>query len=342
MKLVYQLLSFLAVVAATTPTCIDAVGEAKGHDLTGKVFVLTGADTGIGLETSKAILSTNASLIMGVYSVDHGLEVAKELAVSSGNDKVEVVQLDLSSFRSVRAFAANVLNSHSALHSLINDAGISNTTKPPTEDGFDQVFQVNYLGAFLLTDLLLPALRNAAPFSTVINVASAASFSACIWGGYEDNCLDRNTFAADIDHMARTAPTGEVYPGVPASNYGLTKFLQVHHAKELARRELALGSVVRAYSLHPGFVDTPMTKVLPAAVAKQWCAPLPFSPGVCPITAAAGAATQTFIAVSSFAAAPQHDTGSFFTMCAAAPPPQWTGAAARDMFDLATKWTQQA
>lgn len=168
--------------------------------------------------------------------------------------------------------------------------------------------KVNYLGPFLLTELLLPALRQS-EYGKVINVASAASTSACDWGNRPDGCM--NSF--ELWRHAATTRNGSVAPspppcgpgfdicndvGTPASNYGLTKFAQVAHALELNAREKSSArsnGTVQAFSLHPGFVETPMTRDIAPQTAKEWCAPLPYSPGICPINATAGAATQTYL-----------------------------------------------
>ena len=169
--------------------------------------------------------------------------------------QVEVLKLDLSDFSSVRACAASFLANHKTLDVLMNDAGIDHN--PPslpamTTDGFERVFQVNYLGHFLLTELLLPALRASNNSPRLINVASGAHESACGWAGASNNCLDIDQLPPPV-----RAP-GNNTMGAPTSNYGITKFLQIYHAKELALRESQAGSPVQSFSLEPGFVDTPM------------------------------------------------------------------------------------
>ena len=99
--------------------------------------------------------------------------------------------------------------------------------------------------------------------------------------------------------------------GTPASNYGVTKFAQEAHAHELNRVEAG----VTAVSLHPGFVATPMTSAIANATAVEWCAPLPFKPGVCPIPVTAGAATQAFLATVD---ADRLVGGAFYRDCAPA------------------------
>lgn len=314
--------------------CSTASSAAAGRDLTGQVLVMTGSDTGLGLETSKALAAAHATIVIGAYNQTHGAEIASEIAASTGNSNVSAFGLDLSDLGSVRAFANAVLAGpgKAGISVLVNDAGIDHTLAGlpvTTPDGFERVFQVNYLGPFLLTELLMPALRQHAVSSNgsarVINVASAASFDACGWGNRADGCL-----AQRLWHLDATTPNGTMPPpagpcgpispngcnkmGTPASNYGLTKFSQVAHAAELDARELAAGSGVRAFSLHPGFVATPMTADIAPATAAAWCAPLPYKVGICPIRADEGAATQTYLA-SADAAELMSAGGQYFVRC---------------------------
>eukprot|EP00937_MAST-01D_sp_MAST-1D-sp2_P000647 g647.t1 len=313
------------------------MSAVAGRDLHGRTVVITGGDTGLGLETTKALATTGASVIIGAYNGTSGAAVAQQVAQSSGNPNIHALAVDLSSTASVRAFAAAVLAEHDTLDALINDAGIDHSPvslPPMTEDGFERVFQVNYLGPFLLTELLLPALRKSLGGGKVINVASEGSFSACAWRNAAPGCIAameqwRTVATTTNGSLAPAAgPCGPVTPsgcnavGTPSSNYGVTKFAQVAHAQELTNREAAAGigaaqgSTVHAYSLHPGFVATPMTAPLAPATARAWCKPLPLKPGVCPITVQAGAATQAFLA-----SAPQEEleAGAYYVLCAPQP-----------------------
>ena len=358
---------------------------AAGRSLDGRVVVITGGDTGLGLETTKALATTNATVVIGAYNLTNGEQVAAAVRASSGNPDVSARHVDLSNFSSVREFAASVLADHhhpqqfrgtatggtGGITTLINNAGMGEplpSLPSVTADGFERVFQVNYLGPFLLSQRLLPALRDSEGGGRVITVASAASVAACSWGLRPDGCLG----TGELLQLAATTQNGTLPPspppcgtlvgvdgnddgdvllpcneeGTPASNYALTKFAQVAHAMELNAREEAQqrqqqqqqqqlenegeneapnrarsvgrsgggGVAVRAFSLHPGFVDTPMTHDLSPATAEAWCKPLPLKPGVCPISAQAGAATQTYLAVAD-ASELEHGVGQYFVNC---------------------------
>ena len=196
-------------------------------------------------------------------------------------------------------------------------------------DSLPLVVQVNYLGHFLLTELLLPALR-AAPAARVINVASGASGSACKWASAASDCLD----LPQLPPPVRAAGLNSI--GAPTSNYGLTKFLQIYHARELAAREAAAGSKVRAFSMEPGFVDTPMTRQLPAKTRKEWCRMQTH----CPLTAAEGASTLAFLVSSADAALPASADGQYFATCTVAVPSPWSAGNQKQLFDLSGGWAK--
>ncbi|NXE11676.1 DHR13 reductase, partial [Lophotis ruficrista] len=160
------------------------------------------------------------------------------------NAEVRFMPLDLASLRSVRAFASAFLRQEPHLHLLINNAGVS--AGGTTEDGFSLSFQVNHLGHFLLTQLLLQRLRDSAP-SRVIIVASSA------------HCAGR----LRLDALGRPPPG----PFSTFQDYCDSKLANVLHARELARR--LQGTQVTCYAVHPGFVNTELFRHAPL-----WLKPL--------------------------------------------------------------------
>ncbi|XP_016158383.1 PREDICTED: dehydrogenase/reductase SDR family member 13-like [Ficedula albicollis] len=162
----------------------------------------------------------------------------------TGNNEVQFMHLDLASLRSVRAFASTFLRQEPKLHILINNAGVS--AGGTTEDGFSLPFQVNHLGHFLLTQLLLERLRSCAP-SRVVIVASSA------------HCAGR----------LRPESLGRPPSGLFSTfqDYCDSKLANVLHARELATREQ--GTQVTCYAVHPGFVNTSLFRHAPL-----WLKPL--------------------------------------------------------------------
>merc|ERR1711981_1135760 len=100
------------------------------------------------------------TVILASYSLDHGEATARNITAETGNPGVYAIQIDLSSFASVRDFASQVLSRYPVIDLLVNDAGVDGE-KPQrmTKDGYEETVQVNYLGHALLTELLMPALR---------------------------------------------------------------------------------------------------------------------------------------------------------------------------------------
>ncbi|NWX46535.1 DHR13 reductase, partial [Steatornis caripensis] len=162
----------------------------------------------------------------------------------TGNAEVRFMQLDLASLRSVRAFASAFLRQEPHLHLLINNAGVS--AGGTTEDGFSLSFQVNHLGHFLLTQLLLERLQSCAP-SRIVIVASRA------------HCAGR----LHPDTLGRPPP------GLLSTfqDYCDSKLANVLHARELATR--LQGTQVTCYAVHPGFVNTELFRHMPL-----WLKPL--------------------------------------------------------------------
>eukprot|EP01050_Picozoa_sp_SAG11_P011484 SAG11_NODE_1217_length_5498_cov_3.519444_5_plen_311_part_00 len=253
------------------------------------------AGTGIGLATTEALARANASVLIAAYKIAHGQEAAVNVSRLTGNPHVSALAIDLSNLTSVRAFAGRALATLGRIDVLINDASIADPIPglaPITDDGLERVIATNYVGHFLLTELLLPALR-ASPQGRVISVSSYAMNVACLAAKRLPTCLSGE---ANWHRDATTATPN-------ATNYGVSKFMQTAHMDALALRESAAGSPVRAYSLHPGMVETAMSQGrFTDTVCKAMCVldmqrVVPkCKPGVCPLRPIQAAATPTFLA----------------------------------------------
>jgi len=182
---------------------------------------------------------------------------------------------------------------------------------------------VNLLGHHVLVEQVLPLLRVAK--GRIIHVSSSSSFMACPWGRYPRS-LTKSCTALDRlpDEATRVFnwssglfPNGTLDPskadnntmGVPISNYGLSKYLMVFHAAELAKREEANG--VTAFSLHPGVIDTDMVEDIgDPTIAASWC----MGQKPCPRTPEQGASTQTYLAAATLDEI-SGDNGLFYDSC---------------------------
>jgi NAD(P)-dependent dehydrogenase (short-subunit alcohol dehydrogenase family) len=207
------------------------------RDLTGHVYVVTGGNSGIGLVTVEQLAKQGAHVVLAARRPAEAERARADVLSRSPRGSVEVAILDLASLASVRAFAAAVLGKHAAIRGLVNNAGVMNTPQGKTADGFESQLGTNHLGHYLLTELLLPALRQGAP-SRIVNVSSC----------FHDFANGREG-RIDFDdlHFERRA-----YDGWAA--YAQSKLANVLHAKQLAKQ--LVGSGVTTASLHPGWVRT--------------------------------------------------------------------------------------
>jgi dehydrogenase/reductase SDR family protein 13 len=208
-------------------------------DLDGRTFLITGANTGIGRETARALAGRGARLYLAIRSEANGRRAIDEIAAQTGNRSLELLSLDLGDLDSVRRCAEAFLATGEPLHVLINNAGLAGA-KGMTASGFEIAFGTNHVGPFLLTALLLDRLRSSAP-ARIVNVASIAHYEA-----------------PGIDWEAVRRPTRS-FTGM--REYRVSKLANVLHARELAVR--LKGSGVSTYSLHPGTIASDIWRRVP-------------------------------------------------------------------------------
>ena len=171
------LFSAAATVAANFCTSNTTFSEvAPATNLTGFRVLITGGDGGLGYPISLELATRGASVIIASHNLTKCSRVAREISARTGGE-VRAMELDLSSLRSVRRLTAQLTSKGQALHLLVNNAGIAGNPQHLSDDGYQLLFQVNYLGPFLLTHLLLPSLRAAR--GRVVNVASSEQAIVC-------------------------------------------------------------------------------------------------------------------------------------------------------------------
>ena len=210
-------------------------------ELSGRTFLVTGANTGIGLATATDLARRGGRVHLACRSAQKGAAAAAQIAAGTGSDEVRSLPLDLADLASVSNCARAFLALGEPLHVLINNAGIGGTPGR-TKDGFELVFGVNHLGHFALTMQLLDCLT--ASRARVVNVASDAHYQA---KGIDFDRLQRRT--RGITGMAE---------------YAVSKLCNVLFTEELARR--LAGTGVTSYSLHPGVVASDIWRRVPAPV----------------------------------------------------------------------------
>jgi NAD(P)-dependent dehydrogenase (short-subunit alcohol dehydrogenase family) len=200
--------------------------------MTDKTCLVTGANSGIGKETALGLARMGARVVLVCRNPEKGGQALADIRRQTGSPQLDLLVADTSSFESVRALAAQVRERYPRLDVLINNAGAAVPSRRLSADGIETTVAGNYLGAALLTFLLLDLLKSSAP-SRIVNVSSEAHRSAR---------LDLN----DLQFEQRKYS--------PIGAYGQSKLLMNAFTFELARR--LQGSGVTANCLHPGVVAT--------------------------------------------------------------------------------------
>ena len=181
-----------------------AIEVVAGIDLRGTTAVVTGASSGIGIETARALAAAGAEVTLAVRDIRAGDGVAADIRATTGNDAVIVAPLDLADLASVRAFAAARTG---PLHLLVNNAGIMGGPLERTAAGWERQFAVNHLGHFALARALRPALRAAAhdgEGARIVSVSSSGHGASGI--RFDDLFFDRTPYDAGLAYgQSKTA-----------------------------------------------------------------------------------------------------------------------------------------
>ena len=211
--------------------------------MNGKVAIVTGANTGIGLETARGLLAQGATVVLACRDQAKGEKARDELIASTGNSKAVVIRLDLANLPRIRNFVTKFEAQFPRLDLLVNNAGLWPRTRRKTEDGFEMSFGVNHLGTFFLTHLLRPVLERSAP-SRIVVLTSSLHFDAEL--DFED-------------------PMFKVRKHRGSIAYGQSKLANVLFTHALARRLEGRGVTVNA--VHPGVVMTELNREAPPHVS---------------------------------------------------------------------------
>jgi NAD(P)-dependent dehydrogenase (short-subunit alcohol dehydrogenase family) len=198
----------------------------------GRICILTGGNSGIGKATVAGLAQLGATVVMACRDADRG-KAAKEIAEKTGSQSLHVMQLDLASLESVRAFAAAFAANFSRLDVLVANAGVMTRKRELTADGLEMNFGVNHVGHFLLTELLLPLLKASAA-SRIVVVSSNMHLSGRI----------------DFDDLAMEKSWSGSYPR--------SKLANMLFVRALSRRLDGTGVVVNG--LHPGVISTELAR----------------------------------------------------------------------------------
>lgn len=217
--------------------------------LDGKVVIVTGANTGIGKETARALAARGARVILACRDLRKADQARDDIVATTGSREVLIRQLDLLSLASVRAFVQGVVRTESRLDVLINNAGAGGLPNEHTEDGLTKGMQANHFGPFLLTCLLMDLLRKT-PGSRVVMVSSAAH----PYGSF------------DIDNLN----CEKSYNGF--FMYCNSKLCNILTAQYIAEKMKGEANGVVANSLHPGVVQTDIFRNVKTAWIRNFSA----------------------------------------------------------------------
>jgi NAD(P)-dependent dehydrogenase (short-subunit alcohol dehydrogenase family) len=257
-------------------------------DLSGLIYVVTGANSGAGLATTEQLVRQGAHVVAACRRVSAAEEAVSHLSGERGS--VEVMELDLNSLDSVRRFVAEVKGKHNKLHGLVNNAGVMNTPQGSTEDGIEKQFGVNHLGHFLLTELLLDMLKASAP-SRIVCVSSVAHAG-----------MQKRPATIDLDDLDFKK---RKYDAV--ASYCQSKLAIVIYARHLSKR--LEGTGISVFSTHPGWIRSNLIKhTMPPWV--QNIIMRPFSRLLGMMSAEDGAQTQLHCLLDD--EAPDH-SGEFYS-----------------------------
>jgi NAD(P)-dependent dehydrogenase (short-subunit alcohol dehydrogenase family) len=202
-------------------------------DLQGQVALITGANSGLGFETTRVLAAHGAHVVMACRNLDKARQAQGIIKATVPQASLELAILDLASLTSVRAFARNFSEQHPRLNLLFNNAGVMAIPRQETEAGIEVQFGTNHVGHFALTGLVLSTLL-ATPQSRIVTMTSAA----------------RSMGRIRFDDLNRTRSYGRW------AAYGQSKLANLLFAFELQRRLAAAGATTISVAAHPGYATT--------------------------------------------------------------------------------------
>jgi NAD(P)-dependent dehydrogenase (short-subunit alcohol dehydrogenase family) len=225
---------------------MDRWTAARIKDQSGRSFVVTGANSGLGFETARQLAAHGARVMLTTRSEAKGQAAVDRIKSESPDALVEFRVLDLADLDSVRAFAGAITGSAIAVDVLVNNAGVMFPPRALTRQGFESQFATNHLGHFALTGLMFATIRRGAD-ARVVTVSS----------------LEHKGGSIHFDDL-----TGERSYS-PRGFYQQSKYANVLFGLELDRRVRAAGIDVRSLLAHPGWAATNLQTSAPTGTMKQ-------------------------------------------------------------------------
>jgi len=208
------------------------------NDQTGRIIIVTGASSGIGLETASVLACKNATVIMAVRNLEKGKTAQNKIKKNFPEADIRIMELDLASLSSVKAFAEKFKLDFSSLDLLINNAGVMIPPYQKTENGFELQMGTNHLGHFALTCLLLDLIKNT-PESRIVSVSSMAHKIGHI--NFDDLSWEKRKYKK-------------------WKAYGDSKIANLYFTFSLQKRLEKKNSHVIAAAAHPGYTATKLQR----------------------------------------------------------------------------------
>jgi retinol dehydrogenase-12 len=290
------------------PVTVPSPAGGTASLASGRTFLVTGGNTGIGLATATALARDGGRVYIACRDLDRGQAAVTAIKSAASSASVGLLPLDLTSLASVRDCAQEFLARDEPLHVLVNNAGVGGA-RGLTADGFETHFGVNHLGHFLLTMLLLDRLKASGPGSRIVNVSSEVHYNA-------------NGIGWDALRQKTRSFTG-------MREYGVSKLCNVLFTQELARRLGGGDADVTTYALHPGVVASDIWRRVPQPFRTLMTRRM--------LSTGQGAVTSLHCAASPDAAGA---SGLFYDKCqAVAPNPVATPELAELLWKHSAEWT---
>ncbi|MEM9467205.1 MAG: oxidoreductase [Actinomycetota bacterium] len=222
-------------------------------DLSGKTAVITGANSGLGLESTIALAAKGANVVAAVRDVAKMEAALETIRADQPDASIEVVNLDLGDQANITAAATSIVEAHPVIDILMNNAGVMAMPERQTADGYEMQFGINHLGHWTFTALLLPSVESA-PAGRVVTVTSIARFQG-----------------KPVDSANPHLRDGAYEPW---RAYGQAKLANFHFGLGLADRLAAAGSRAISLVAHPGLSNTNLQKTTAAesggSIGGEW------------------------------------------------------------------------
>jgi WW domain-containing oxidoreductase len=218
----------------------DALGKGNFTALSGKVAIVTGASSGLGMENARVLQKYGCHVIWAVRNVKKAQLALEGIREREGemSGKATILQVDISDLTTVKPFVEEFLKLKLPLHMLILNAGIMAPTKwEPSKQGFESMFATNNLGHFLMSELLTPTMEQTAQQSADVRIVILSSTAACMCDGFD---------------LSKVPVSKEEYHEL--GDYCVTKAVDMLHARALQERYK--GKNIYATAVHPGIVET--------------------------------------------------------------------------------------